>query len=452
MNRIVIDAGHGGTSREGNSTAVGVVGPGGLHEKDVTLDIARHVASHFGERAELTRATDTNLSLAGRAHAANGAKVFVSIHANGGSAHAEGPETYVHQNAGLASRQLAAKLQTGLEQLSPGRFGGGGTREAPMALLNPSVLGSETAACLVEVDYLSNPEVESRLRDPQERRRIGGAIAEGILAHLGTGGAGFGLSGSGYAEAKDTVLEPSIPSNVHSLGDVNRYWDDLIQRYARWRTPVANTTGFPHSAICHLSMTDGEHSYSGTGFFIGRNKLLTAAHNFKDVGGYEAVSVTVTPGRNAEAGANESPFGSRRYTRSAWSLHPRYSVGHREFDMAVLRVADLPAPHDRFFSLANRSIGPNERIVVCGYGGNPVTAPRLPSHRQYMDGATVSRAAAETVFYPIHTAKGHSGSPVFVRDGADMMVIAVHVSGAGGDALNQGCLLNPDKLDWVNRV
>lgn len=42
--RVIIDAGHGGTSRAGSSSAFGSRGPAGTVEKEVTLDIARHVS------------------------------------------------------------------------------------------------------------------------------------------------------------------------------------------------------------------------------------------------------------------------------------------------------------------------------------------------------------------------------------------------------------------------
>src|SRR5262249_36420445 len=51
----VIDAGHGGQHPLGKSTPLGVRGPSGTLEKDVTLELAHMVAAHLRGRAILTR-------------------------------------------------------------------------------------------------------------------------------------------------------------------------------------------------------------------------------------------------------------------------------------------------------------------------------------------------------------------------------------------------------------
>src|SRR5688572_3113360 len=125
MPRIIIDAGHGGSARAGNSSAFGSRSPSGLLEKDVTLDIARHVVRRLGGDAALTRTDDRNLSIGARAATAarDGADVFVSIHANSGPAELAGAETWVHPDAGGESHQLASGIQRALDRLG-GRYGG----------------------------------------------------------------------------------------------------------------------------------------------------------------------------------------------------------------------------------------------------------------------------------------------------------------------------------------
>lgn len=184
MARIVIDAGHGGSSRAGSSTAHGVRGPSGALEKEVTLALARDVVARLGAQAELTRDGDYNLPLGARATQAlrGRAEIFVSLHANGGAPEQAGPETWVHPEAGVASHRLAHQLQQALSALT---FGARAEpQRAPMAVLHPDVVGRQTAACLVEVDYLSNPQAEQRLLDPRQRARLGAAIAGAIEAHL----------------------------------------------------------------------------------------------------------------------------------------------------------------------------------------------------------------------------------------------------------------------------
>jgi len=94
LRRIVIDPGHGGKDR-------GAIGPTGLKEKEVTLDLARRLkrALDREDRYEviLTRTQDASLSLKARTGMANNFKadLFISIHLNAvPTQNARGSETY----------------------------------------------------------------------------------------------------------------------------------------------------------------------------------------------------------------------------------------------------------------------------------------------------------------------------------------------------------------------
>lgn len=221
--RIIIDAGHGGSQRAGNSSAYGARGPRGVVEKDVTLDIAKHVVARLGGAAMATRTRDRNLTIGARAAKGRSSDIFVSIHANYGAPELSGPEVYVHPEAGHGSRSLASQIARALERQA-GRYGSGAEeRRAAMAVLNPSAIG-QTAACLVEVDYLSNPRGEQRLGDPGERAAIGAAIASAIQQHLGQGKQPE-LNSRGAVDSGNLTLQPGIPghaplllSNAHNGG------------------------------------------------------------------------------------------------------------------------------------------------------------------------------------------------------------------------------------------
>ena len=80
LNKIVIDAGHGGNDP-------GAIGRNGLREKDVNLDIAKKLSSLLraeGVQTVLTRSTDKFIPLSTRVSIANhsGADLFISIHSN----------------------------------------------------------------------------------------------------------------------------------------------------------------------------------------------------------------------------------------------------------------------------------------------------------------------------------------------------------------------------------
>lgn len=181
---VVIDAGHGGNARAGSSTAYGVRGPTGIFEKDLMLQLAQRVAVHYGPGAALTRDADINLPLAERAAVAQryGSAVFISLHANAGPPGARGAEAYVHDRAAPRSLALADAVQRELGAYGHPTAPVG--REA-LAVLSPERLPAETAACLLEVDYLSDPHGEERLTDPGSLDRLGAAIARGLRRYMG---------------------------------------------------------------------------------------------------------------------------------------------------------------------------------------------------------------------------------------------------------------------------
>jgi len=108
VNRVVIDAGHGGFDS-------GAVGLSGLKEKDVTLDIARRVHERLSRggsiKSFLTRADDYYIPLSDRTVIANQyqADLFVSIHINANeNRKPRGSETYFC--SGKASSKEAERV------------------------------------------------------------------------------------------------------------------------------------------------------------------------------------------------------------------------------------------------------------------------------------------------------------------------------------------------------
>lgn len=121
---VVIDPGHGGED-------VGVKGPGGTLEKQVTLDLAKRLKgvleARMGVHVVLTRDDDRAMTLDERTATANNAKghVFVSLHMNGSPAPARtGPAVFFMRldREGEDTRREAGAQALALPVL------GGGTR------------------------------------------------------------------------------------------------------------------------------------------------------------------------------------------------------------------------------------------------------------------------------------------------------------------------------------
>jgi N-acetylmuramoyl-L-alanine amidase len=220
---IVIDPGHGGVE-------TGAIGPSGLQEKDLTLDLARRLRTLLerqGATVVLTRDEDRVLPLDDRTAIANHnrAILFISIHLNASKRKsAVGAETYflatsatddeartlaglenkayeppdaplptttgstpahalelilwdLAQNSFLVeSSRLAESIQTELNAATGVRDRGG--RQAPFRVL----MGATMPAILIEAGFISNPEEEARFKDDAYKDKVAEAIATAVAS------------------------------------------------------------------------------------------------------------------------------------------------------------------------------------------------------------------------------------------------------------------------------
>jgi N-acetylmuramoyl-L-alanine amidase len=186
--QVVVDPGHGGTEEVGHSSPNNAVGPTGLLEKTVTLQVglqARDALAAAGLTVLLTRSTDVNLGLADRAAVAKnaGADAFVSIHFNDDSDPAvQGTETWVHTDASPASSGLASFVQDAVQAVTGYRDRG--VKSMKLGVLDPERHLETTAACLVEISFISEPDDETRLKNPEYCAQLGVAIEQGIRQYL----------------------------------------------------------------------------------------------------------------------------------------------------------------------------------------------------------------------------------------------------------------------------
>lgn len=125
LDTIVIDAGHGG--HDDGAVA------NGIREKDVTLAVAlklgREIEQRLGCRVIYTRDDDHFVTLRERGHIANreGAKLFISIHANAASSRAAaGTETYFLGMHKTEAARAVMERENGVVALEsdPGQYGG----------------------------------------------------------------------------------------------------------------------------------------------------------------------------------------------------------------------------------------------------------------------------------------------------------------------------------------
>ena len=193
---ICIDPGHGGKD-------CGTIGPTGLREKDVNLDISIKLKSKLtdaGFKVILTRESDINHSVDEITNFANSnnADLFISVHNNSHpSPDMSGTQTfYFNQSPGgnFLANYLNAKI---IEQI--------GTINRGVKTANFVVLkNTKMIAALVEGAFMCNPNEEAELKDPNFRDKIATGIYNGIIEYLETYGNNV-LSAKKLASAQSFV-------------------------------------------------------------------------------------------------------------------------------------------------------------------------------------------------------------------------------------------------------
>lgn len=220
--RVVIDPGHGGHDP-------GAVGPSGLYEKDVVLDIALKLKEILLtdplNEVFLTRETDRFISLEERTAMANrkNADFFVSIHANANPVkRVKGIETYLlnwtsdEEAMRVAAREnkislkkmremhrqmdtlgmilndlsrdskrndsikLANYIQQSIVTTLNNEFNYKSIDLGVKQALFYVLFGARMPSVLVEVSFISNPQEEQLLSNESYRMRIAKAIAKGL--------------------------------------------------------------------------------------------------------------------------------------------------------------------------------------------------------------------------------------------------------------------------------
>ena len=171
---IAIDAGHGGKE-------FGAIGCCGDKEKDITLNIAKHLQHELKKRGAnviMTRSDDSFVELSDRVDIANknNAMFLISIHGNslGDQANPNkhrGTSIYYYYNQ---AKPLAANVL--IEMTKQLGTKNDNIRQGSLAL----VRNTNALSILIEVAYLINPEDNALLITPHFQKQCAKAIADGI--------------------------------------------------------------------------------------------------------------------------------------------------------------------------------------------------------------------------------------------------------------------------------
>ncbi|HEU4390451.1 MAG TPA: N-acetylmuramoyl-L-alanine amidase, partial [Blastocatellia bacterium] len=227
---IVIDPGHGGHD-------TGTIGPGGLQEKDLVLDVARRLRSYVKHRYPdidviLTRDSDRFIALEERTAIANSrhADLFISVHANAApSKAASGVETFfVNPDRARNLASSAPPIQQPPPAAPSDIKQAAATGTQPQSTPQPAVQRTEPV--------VTNVSVGNRIAESRELARY---VQAGLVRGIGSSSPKTAAN-RGVKHASFTVLVGSaMPSVLAEISFVSNPRDEGLLQTVQFRERIA---------------------------------------------------------------------------------------------------------------------------------------------------------------------------------------------------------------------
>lgn len=254
------------------------------------------------------------------------------------------------------------------------------------------------------------------------------------------------------AAMPDLAFSPGAPARA----------TDILGPLPRWQlVSDEQSRRHPHAAIASVRIHivgagTTTAFFSGTGWFVAPDRVVTAAHvldlrrAWASVPGATSWHLEVVPG---ESPAAPQPFGATWAERV--ERHPRFvDDGVSPWDLAVMKVkppSGLTAA--RCIDAHPAPAGTGVVLKIAGYawnGGSPGA--------QFQHAGQVQAREGAAIFYDIDTEGGQSGSPLLLRMSAADVAVGVHTGGQGrgqgalARSLNSGIAFDASSVAWMKAV
>lgn len=231
--------------------------------------------------------------------------------------------------------------------------------------------------------------------------------------------------------------------------------ESVIGSDGREKVQPSATSVFPLSAIGQIEFSRNGTQYICTGYLIDSNSVLTAGHcSYEGGTGQDGMidSAQFFAARNRQNGVITNPFGGCAMTE-VWAPPQWVDDGKAAHDYSVQQldceVGDR-AGWFGLFSLAGDNAFAGRRLRVEGYPGDQNYGSR------WKMAGLVQRSTINTLHYPMDTAGGQSGSPLFKWNRPSCggpCSAGVHAYGAfGNPPTNSGPMLTPGRISMITGV
>lgn len=237
----------------------------------------------------------------------------------------------------------------------------------------------------------------------------------------------------------DSVEEPSsgtLDLNQANLLPIEYTLDNKIERVigTDQRIKVSNFKSTPYKQVVLLNMTfPNGKTYTGSGTMVGRDSVLTAAHNIysKSAGGWASKIVVYAgvEGQKFHIGKAQS---KKIHTLNQW-------INKRDFqyDLAIIKLNNNLGDKTGILPITSK-VRLNESIETSGFPADK------GSNIQFRSKGFLNKIETNNLYYDMDTNPGQSGSSV---RNANNQIIGVHTF--GGEDYNGATRLNELYIDYI---
>lgn len=223
------------------------------------------------------------------------------------------------------------------------------------------------------------------------------------------------------------------------------------------------TSQVPFNKICHIRVfrkrsLKKNKWFNSTGFFIGKNYVLTAAHNIHSQGGTLVDSIEIVIGQHKDKALFEKiKIKGEDYCGKYSRTPEKYGfLKKREkrlpYDYGIIYIPDHLLPDkiewEEEFHLGSilDSDSLNE-VQIAGYPANKKAG--YNGSLMISQKGRIQKRNSSKYSHWFETHGGNSGSPIWINRRGNRIVIGIHTFSGSGTLLNSKSILKIN--DWMNK-
>jgi V8-like Glu-specific endopeptidase len=228
----------------------------------------------------------------------------------------------------------------------------------------------------------------------------------------------------------------------------------LLQLIAIGQTQI-DPSIFPYNYVVKLIMFSGNSSYHGTGVIIDKNNILTNAHNLIDkdsikiISGYNNIDSPEVGSITVKCIRDKTIFFDNNFETKS---HFLYDFAILKYDNIELWNKLLKKSNGKKLYLKNIDTLDGKILHISGYPYFrffEINKPKKAKVQYHNSTGKFTKLENGILNYKLNTRGGSSGSPIWIENDGNIIVIGIHKSGKGFN--NQGLFYSSERIKLIEK-